>query len=67
MPCRVPRERRFIFGGLVDRLTRPETVRDLWLHWDKPRIAWYPGSHVSFLLEPAVNALLDEAFGMLPR
>lgn len=64
-PCRVPVERRFIFGGLVDRLTPPPGVRDLWLHWDQPRIAWYPGSHTSFLLEPEVTGLLDEAFAHL--
>jgi len=64
-PSRVPRERRFIFGGLVDRLTPPAGVRDLWLHWEQPRIEWYAGSHVSFLLERRVRALLDEAFEAL--
>jgi hypothetical protein len=64
-PCLVPREGRFIFAGLVDRLTPPDRVRDLWLHWEKPRIAWYQGSHVSFILEPDVRALLDEAYTRL--
>jgi hypothetical protein len=67
LPCRVPLDRRFIFGGLVDRLTPPAGVRDLWLHWERPRIAWYPGSHLSFLIEPAVTSLLDDAFDQLGK
>ena len=27
-----------------DRLVPPEQVRDLWRHWEQPRIEWYPGS-----------------------
>lgn len=64
-PSRVPREGRFIFGGLVDRLTPPAGVRRLWLHWERPRIQWYEGSHMSFLLEPRVRDLLDEAYTRL--
>ncbi len=64
-PCLVPKEGRFIFAGLVDRLTPPDGVRSLWLHWDKPRITWYQGSHVSFILEPEVTKLLDEAYERL--
>jgi len=64
-PSRVPHEGRFIFGGLVDRLTPPAGVRNLWLHWERPRIEWYAGSHVTFLLEPGVRSLLDEAFERL--
>jgi hypothetical protein len=63
MPCRVPKEHRYIFGGLADRLTPPRGVHSLWRHWEEPRIAWYPGSHVSFLFENEVTELLDEAFG----
>ena len=55
------------FGGLVDRRTPPDRVRGLWLRWDRPRIAWYPGSHVSFLIEPSVREPLDEAFATLER
>jgi hypothetical protein len=68
LPCRVPKEGRYIFGGLADRVTHPAGVRDLWLHWERPRIAWYPGSHTSFLFESEVTELLDEAFqGMRAR
>jgi hypothetical protein len=55
---RIPRERRWIFGGVVDRLVPADQVRDLWRHWDQPRIAWYPGSHMSFRLHPAVPKLV---------
>ncbi len=61
LPPAVPVERRYIFGGLVDRIVDPTHVRDLWLHWDKPRIAWYHGCHLSFNYEPEVKALLREA------
>ena len=62
MPPRIPRERRFIFAGLVDRLVPPAVVRELWEHWDRPQIGWYPGSHVSFLLEPTVREFLESAY-----
>jgi hypothetical protein len=58
---RVPHERRFIFGGVADRLVPPDQVRDLWLHWQKPRIVWYQGSHLSIAREPEVRALLRDA------
>ena len=41
---RVPHERRYIFGGTADRLVPADQVRDLWRHWEQPRIAWYPGA-----------------------
>jgi hypothetical protein len=55
---RIPRERRWIFGGVVDRLVPADQVRDLWQHWEQPRIAWYPGSHMSFRLHPSVPKLV---------
>ncbi len=60
----IPRERRWIFGGVADRLVPADQVFDLWKHWDQPRIAWYPGSHMSFRLHPNVakfvlTALVD--------
>jgi hypothetical protein len=55
---RVARERRWIFGGVADRLVPADQVRDLWKHWEKPRIAWYPGSHLTFRLHPNVPQLV---------
>jgi hypothetical protein len=67
---RVPAERRFLYAGLVDRLTPPDHARDLWLHWGRPRAHFYQGGHVSFLFEPGVKRLLRDAFrpaGPRPR
>ncbi|HWP66532.1 MAG TPA: alpha/beta hydrolase [Candidatus Limnocylindria bacterium] len=59
---RVPHERRFLFAGIADSLAPRSQALALWRHWGRPRLAWYPGSHSSFMLEPAVRALLLEAF-----
>jgi hypothetical protein len=58
---RVPLERRYIFGALADRLVPADQVRDLWRHWEKPRIVWYPGGHVTFRLHEPVRRLLRDA------
>jgi pimeloyl-ACP methyl ester carboxylesterase len=60
---KLPRERRFLFGAVADRLVPPDQVRDLWRHWERPRIVWYQGGHVTFRLHRDVRALLDEAIG----
>jgi hypothetical protein len=57
----VPRDRRYIFAGLGDRLVPAAQVRDLWRHWERPRIVWYPGGHVTFRLHPAVDRLVFDA------
>jgi hypothetical protein len=61
LPPRVPFEGRFIFGGIADRLVPPDQVHDLWLHWGRPRIAWFEGSHVSFHWDREVIACLEDA------
>ncbi len=43
---RVPRERLFIIGGVGDRLAPPRHARLLWDHWGRPKLHWFPGSHV---------------------
>ena len=58
---RVPFERRFIFGATADRLVPPFQVRNLWRHWGRPRIHWYPGSHVSFRMHPSVQSFVTGA------
>jgi Prolyl oligopeptidase family len=42
----IPRERLFIIGGLADRLAPPEQSAQLWEHWGRPKIHWFPGSHI---------------------
>ena len=58
---RLPRERRYLFGGIADRIVPADQVRDLWRHWEEPRIAWYPGAHVTFRAHRAVKQLVDDA------
>ncbi len=56
---RVPRERRYLFGAVGDRLVPPLQVRDLWRHWERPRLTWYQGGHLSFRLHAAVRQLVE--------
>jgi hypothetical protein len=63
MRPRVPFERRFLYAGVADRLASPDHALALWRHWDRPRLHWYEGSHVSFLWEPEAKALIREALG----
>jgi hypothetical protein len=65
LPPRVPHEGRYVFGGTADRLIPVDHVHDLWVHWGRPRVAWFPGSHLSFQWETQVRSLLEEAFGRL--
>ncbi|MEN8160299.1 MAG: hypothetical protein ABFS41_09540 [Myxococcota bacterium] len=58
---RVPVERRFLIGGVADRLVPPDQVRDLWRHWDEPRIAWYQGGHLTFNRSADVRRLIKDA------
>jgi dienelactone hydrolase len=58
---RVPRERRYLFGGCADQLVPPDLVRDLWLHWERPKILWYPGAHCTFGLHPSVRRFVESA------
>ena len=66
---RIERDRLSIFGGTADHLVPADQVRDLWKHWGEPRMAWYPGSHLSFSREPQVRFLIDDALrhgGLVP-
>ena len=58
---RVPRERRYFFAGVADAIVPPDQVRDLWRHWDRPRIVWYRGGHVSFRAHRSVLRFIGEA------
>jgi hypothetical protein len=57
----VPHERRYIFGGVADRLVPADQVRDLWVHWERPRMVWYQGAHVTFGVDREVRGLLRDA------
>jgi dienelactone hydrolase len=57
---RLPVDRRFVFAGVADRLVPPEQPVRLWEHWDRPRIEWYQGAHMTFRAHPSVRLLVEE-------
>ena len=60
----VPRDRRFIFAGLADRLIDPgRQAQALWDHWQRPPIYWFEGSHIGFLWSGAVRTFVHQALG----
>jgi hypothetical protein len=61
MPCAVPFERRYIFGGLADRMSSFGQAHRLWLHWDRPALAAYHGGHVGFFWSGAVKGFTADA------
>jgi len=66
----VPRERRFIVAGTLDRFARPTTQAvALWRHWDQPALHWYHGGHVSLFWARGLQAAIDaqlRAVGLVP-
>lgn len=58
---RIPQPRRYIFAGVADRIVPAEQPRDLWRHWERPRIVWYQGAHVTFRAHPEVERLVMDA------
>jgi hypothetical protein len=66
----VPRANRAIFAGVADRVVPAVEASSLWRHWEKPRIAWYQGTHRGFLRAPEGRAVLTDtlrACGLLPE
>jgi hypothetical protein len=45
MECRVDQPNRYLYAGVADRMTTPGEAYRLWLHWDRPKVCWYAGSH----------------------
>lgn len=59
---RVPMPGRFIYAGVADRLVHPrEQVTQLWKHWGKPQIMWYPGGHIGFFRSRPVQRFVHDA------
>ncbi len=46
-PRRIAKERILIAAGAGDRIVPPEHPSALWEHWDRPKIHWLRGSHLS--------------------
>jgi hypothetical protein len=65
LPPLIPRERRFIFAGLGDAITTPHHAVDLWEHWERPTLDWYPGGHVGHVWSRRVHAFVDDVLGHL--
>lgn len=62
---RVPRENRFIYAGLADRISTPFQAELLWESWEKPEICWYNGGHVSFFWSRQVDRFVETAMHRL--
>jgi len=56
----LPLERRFVFAAVADRLVPPEHAARLWEHWDRPRVEWYQGAHMTFRAHPSTRLLVEE-------
>ena len=61
MQPRVPREGRFIYAGIADRVVKPEHPRALWRHWEEPEIHWFSGGHVLGVFNRSVSPFLESA------
>ena len=57
---RLPVDKRFLFAGIADRLVPPEQAVRLWEHWDRPRLEWYQGAHMTYRAHPSVRLLIEE-------
>jgi hypothetical protein len=42
-------------------MSHPRQAHDLWLHWDRPEIRWYPGNHMGFLWSGEVKTFVRES------
>lgn len=60
LPCRVPRDRRFVFAANADRIVPVAQPAVLAQHWDV-QTRWYPGSHMSIGHEAEPRATLEAA------
>ena len=62
MEPKVPPKGRFIYAGLADRIVHPrQQVVQLWEHWGRPDIGWYPGGHTGFFQARPVQRYVDAA------
>jgi hypothetical protein len=55
---KLPVDRRFIYAGVADRVTRPDQSRALWRHWGKPRIDWMSSGHVMATMKSDIKPIL---------
>jgi hypothetical protein len=60
LPCAVPERGRFVYAGVVDRMTTPGEAYRLWDHWNRPEVCWYPGSHCASAWSREARHFVDE-------
>jgi pimeloyl-ACP methyl ester carboxylesterase len=56
---RLPKERRFIYAGIADRIVHPDQPRALWRHWEEPEIHWFSGGHVLGIMNGSIREFLS--------
>jgi hypothetical protein len=62
MEPKVPPNGRFIYAGVADRIVHPrQQVIQLWEHWGRPDVGWYPGGHTGFFQSRPVQRYVDAA------
>ena len=62
MEPKVPPKGRFIYAGVADRIVHPrQQVIQLWEHWGRPDVGWYPGGHTGFFQSRPVQRYVDAA------
>jgi hypothetical protein len=61
LSCRVPREHRYVFAGLGDRMSTFAQATRLWEHWERPAMATYAGGHVGFFWSSQVKRFVERA------
>jgi len=58
---KVPLAGRYMFAGLGDRMANFGQAERLWRHWDRPRMASYPGGHLGFYWAAGLRDFVDGA------
>jgi hypothetical protein len=61
LECQVPHDRRFVYGGVADRITTAGQAVELWRHWDRPAACWFKGGHVGALVSSEVRRFIASA------
>ena len=56
-----PKQNRFIYAGVADRLATPEQAAALWEHWDAPELLWIHGSHLGAVFARESRTFVDTA------
>jgi len=60
LSCAVPEPGRFVYAGVVDRMTTPGEAYRLWDHWNRPEVCWYPGSHCASAWSREARSFVDQ-------